>query len=449
VRAKEFARHWWPVGLGAALGIAAGLTFVAITPKTYTATATLFVGSPVSTDASVAYNLDLYSQQRALTYAKLAQSRDIAVAVQNDLGAPITLEELAAKVTAAPVLKTVLMKISATDSSPQFASDIANTFAVDFTKYVTRLETPEGSNQASTAVTVVQRAEPPTSPTSPNAVLDVPIGLLSGLVLGFLAKWLMGFLDRRVRSPKQVAASTGAPVLGVLPKDAARRNRKLELATDSTSAYAEALRRLRANLLYAEVDAPPKTIAFISPTSAISTTATATNLAIVVNGTGRQVCLIDADMRQSRVSRYIGESHVVKARAGGGGHHRETSPGAVEDLGTVLSGDAVPNDVFFRVANTGIDVLLAGPPSKTAGEILASDALAHLLAELRSKYDFVFCDTPGLLTANDGADVGRACDGVVLVATQGKTRIDQLSETAETLRSLGANVIGAVLTEAR
>jgi receptor protein-tyrosine kinase len=413
------------------------------------------VGSPVSTDASVAYNLDLYSQQRALTYTKLAQSRDIAVAVQNDLGVPITLEELSAKVTAAPVLKTVLMTISATDSSPQFASDIANTFAADFTKYVTRLETPEGSNQASTAVTVVQRAEPPSSPTSPNADLNVLIGLLGGLVLGFLAKWLMRFLDRRVRSSKQVAESTGAPVLGVLPKDAARRSRRLDLATDSTSAYAEALRRLRANLLYADVDAPPKTIAFISPTSTVSTTATAINLAVVVDGTGRQVALIDADMRQSRVAKYIGESRVVKARAGGGGggggggHHREPGPGAVKDLGTVLNGDAVLDDVISRVADTGIDVLFAGPPSKTASEMLASDALAQLFAALRSNYDFVFCDTPGLLAASDGADVGRACDGVVLVATQGKTRIDQLSETAETLRSLGANVIGAVLTEAR
>ena len=107
------------------------------------------------------------------------------------------------------------------------------------------------------------------------------------------------------------------------------------------------------------------------------------------------------------------------------------------------------DDALVRVPDTGVSVLLAGPASNTASEVLASDSLAKLLAELRNGYDFVLCDTPGLLTAADAAVVGLACDGVILVASQGKTRIEGLSETAETLRGLGAKVIGAVLTEAR
>jgi capsular polysaccharide biosynthesis protein/cellulose biosynthesis protein BcsQ len=455
--------------VGAALGIAAGLTLVAVTPKSYTSTATLFVGLPVSTDSSVAYNLDLFSQQRALTYSNLAQSRDVAVKVRDDLGLAITPEELSAKVSAAVVPKTVLMKISATDSSPQKASDIANMFATDFTEYVARMETPKGSDQPSSVVTVVQKAELPTSPTSPNTAFNILIGLFVGLVLGFFAKWVTRILDRRVRTSQQVAESTGAPVLGVLPKDAARGNRMLHLATDATSAYAEAVRKLRSNLLYTDVDAPPKAIAFISPTSTMSTTATATNLAVVLDGTGRHVGLIDADMRESRLARYIG-SDVAEARAVGGKRRRSHSAGPSRQrevsgrlnpwsgadqpeqhrgLSSVLTGDAALVDATVRVPDTGIDVLLAGPSSNTAGEMLASDALAKLFAELRNSYDFVLCDTPGLLTATDAAEVGRACDCVVLVAARGKTRLRGLAETAETLRSLGANVIGAVLTEAR
>ena len=79
----------------------------------------------------------------------------------------------------------------------------------------------------------------------------------------------------------------------------------------------------------------------------------------------------------------------------------------------------------------------------------ASDVLTKLLGDFRSRYDFVLCDTPGQLATTDAAEIGRVCDGVILVAVQGQTRIDNLSETAETLRSLGAKILGAVITEAR
>ena len=430
MKVQEFARHWWPVGVGAVLGIAAGLTLALNTPASYTATSTLFLGAPVSADSAGAYSGDLFSQQRASTYSQLANSRDLAVKVIDDLALNMTPDELSAKVSAGQVPKTVLVRLSVTDDSAQRAADIANTYASDLTQYIARLETPLGSNRPVSDVSVIQKAEPPTSSLSQNMPLKIFVGLVVGIVLGLFAKWLIRKLDRRVWTSEQVAESTGAPVLGVLPKDASVRNQRLDLASETQSAYAVAVRKLRTNLLYADVDAPPVTIAFISPTSTASTTATATNLAVALAGVSRQVALIDADMHESRLAGYVGED-------------------SDRGLMSVITGDTDIDDAFVRVPETGVSVLLAGPASNTASEVLASDSLAKLLAELRNGYDFVLCDTPGLLTAADAAVVGLACDGVILVASQGKTRIEGLSETAETLRGLGAKVIGAVLTEAR
>lgn len=453
MKIRDFARRWAPVALGAAVGVAVALTWFALTPKPYKATTTLFVGSPGSTDSSIAYNLDLFSQQRALTYSQLAQSRDLAVKVRDDLGLSISPEELSAKVSIAPVPKTVLMTISATDSSPQYASDIANMFASDFTQYVARLETPKGSDQPSAIVTVVQKAEPPELPTSPSIIVALLTGLVLGAAIGLLVQWVMRIVDRRVRTSEQVAQATGVPVLGVVPRDAARLKQRLNLATDATSAYAEALRKLRANLLYAAGDAPPRAITFVSSTSTVATTAIATNLAVVLDGMGRHVALVDADMRESRMASYIG-SGFVDALVSSGRRRRAEPDGAprlrqVRGLSSVLTGQSTLVDEILRVPDTRIDLLLAGPPSKNAGELLASDALAKLFTDLRNTYDFVMCDTPGFLTVIDAADVGRASDCVVLVAAQGKTRVDGLSEAANTLRSVGVRIIGAVLTEAR
>ncbi|OBA86167.1 hypothetical protein A5662_03130 [Mycobacteriaceae bacterium 1482268.1] len=234
-------------------------------------------------------------------------------------------------------------------------------------------------------------------------------------------------------------------MLGVLPPDPARRGQRLSLDADGRSAYADALRKLRTNVLYADVDSPPKTIAFISPTSTISTTATATNLAVVLDGMGRRVVLVDADMRQPRLARYLGEVVYPADRYAPAG--RDAGPHA--SLGSVITGAAGIDDAIGRIPGTSLDVLSAGPPSKASGEILASDSLVKLLTELRNTYDFVFCDTPGMSTATDATVTGLACDAVVLVAVQGKTRRDDLSGGSETLRGLGAKVIGVVLTESR
>ena len=430
MKVHESARRWWQVGLGAVLGIAAGLTFGAVTPTSYTATSLLFLGPPASADSIGAYNGDLFSQKRASTYAELVGSRDLAVKVIDDLGLAISPEELSAKVTADPVPKTVLVKLSATDSSAKGAADIANTYASDLTQYIGRLETPVGSDRPISDVTVIEKAVPPTSPSSANTLLNIVVGLVGGMVLGLLVKWLLRILDPRVRTSEHVAKATGAPLLGMLPKDAARRNRRLDLAADATSAYAEAVRKLRTNLLYVDVDAPPETMAFISPTSTISTTATATNLAVVLCGMGRQVALVDADLRQLRLASYVG----AKSDHG---------------LTSVITGHAAVDDVVVQVPGTGVDVLFGGPRSNTANELLASDSLPKVLAELRNSHDFVFCDTPGLLVASDAAVIGLACDGVVLVAEQGKTKIKDLTEITETLRSLSARVLGVVLTEVR
>ncbi|OBB73331.1 polysaccharide biosynthesis tyrosine autokinase [Mycobacterium sp. 852014-52144_SCH5372336] len=426
----EFARRWWPVALCAVLGIAAGLALSAATPKSYTATTTFFLGSPASADSSGAYNGDLFSQQRSATYSQLAGNRDLGLKVIDDLALPITPDELATKVTASQVPKTVLLQLSVTDGSAQRAADIANSYGQNFPKYVARLETPAGSSEPVAAVDVIQEAEAPASPTAPKTALNAVVGLAVGLFLGLFINWLRRIFDRRVRTEEQVENATGTPILGTLPKDRARSKRKLDPDADAKTAYAESIRELRTNLLYVGVDAPPKTIAFVTPSSSMSTTATAANLAVALDGINRYVALIDADLRSPRLTRYLGVSC---------------------DLGltAVIDANTMLDDVLVRVPTTGIDLVPADSTHRSPGDVLASDGLAKLIAELGNSHDFVFCDSPDLETANDATVIALACDGVILTAVQGKTKRDELSAAAQTLRRLGANVLGAVLTDVR
>ncbi|MCU1648144.1 MAG: capsular polysaccharide biosynthesis protein [Nocardia sp.] len=188
--------RWWPSAVGVVLGCLAGVTLLLLSPKAYTATTTLFIGSPVSADSAGAYAGDLFGQQRAVSYSQLFTSDDLAAKVIDDLSLKLNPAELIAQVSAKQLPKTVLLEVSVTDASPQRAADIANAYASNFAAYVSRLETPATSSQSVAKINVVRKATAPAKPSSPNALIDLGGGLAGGAALGGLAQWRMGRTTR-------------------------------------------------------------------------------------------------------------------------------------------------------------------------------------------------------------------------------------------------------------
>lgn len=190
--------RFWPLLLGAVIGLAAGLAYTLVTPTAYTATSVLFLTSPASTDSIGAYQGDLFSQQRATTYVQLFGSDDLATKVIDDLGLKTTPGALKHEVVATQVPKTVLMTVAVTDTSRQRAADIANSYAMNFNDYVQRLETSRVTGTPTIAISIVNKAEPPKSPSSIGLPIALAIGLAAGLALAGFGLW--GW--RRWRTPQ-------------------------------------------------------------------------------------------------------------------------------------------------------------------------------------------------------------------------------------------------------
>ncbi|MEZ0050937.1 capsular polysaccharide biosynthesis protein [Mycobacterium sp. MAA66] len=216
----------WPLFLGATIGVIAGLAYALLIPTTYTATSVMFLTSPASTDSIGAYQGDLFSQQRATTYVQLFASDDLATKVIDDLGLKATPSELKQKVVASQVPKTVLMTVSATDTSAQRATDIANAYAANFNDYVQRLETSRVTGTPAIAVSIVNKAVVPKTPSSVALPIVLAAGLAGGLVLGGVAMWAW----RRWRSPKVGASS---PATAAKLVDDARQRASATVPSDS------------------------------------------------------------------------------------------------------------------------------------------------------------------------------------------------------------------------
>jgi len=278
--------------------------------------------------------------------------------------------------------------------------------------------------------TLIQPAEVPALPSSPDHRQDAALGFVAGLVLGVGFAFLRERMDDRIHGRAELEAAVEAPVLAVVPKVKGWRKRsqtRLVTASASDSPAGEAYRTLRTNLQFISRDASMRVISVTSPHAGEGKTTTVANLATTLALTGKRVMALSADLRKPRLHRFFGLDNE-------------------DGLSSVLAGQAQLADVARRVE--GLDSLrlvTSGPVPPNPAELLSSDAMELLLMHLRSSADYIVIDTPPALVVTDAMIVAPRVDGVVVVVDADETTGAAASHTIEQLEQVGAKVIGSVL----
>jgi receptor protein-tyrosine kinase len=417
-------RWWLPVAGLVVTGLLALVLALATTPQ-YTADTQLFVSTTDSDNTADALQGSEFSQQRVGSYAELLSGEVVAARVIDELDLDLTPGELAAGVTASPVLDTVLIDVSVTDTSPAQAQAVAEAIGEVFPTLVAELERPRSPETSPVAVTVTKPADLPTDPSSPKTTRNTALGLVVGLVLGTAGAITWAALDRSVRDPDDASGLAGAPVLGVIVRDDALEAAHVVDGASSSGA-GEGYRQLRSNLQFLSIDDPPKVIMVTSAIPGQGKSTVAANLGIVLAQAGRQVTVVEADLRKPMVTTYLG---------------------LVEGAGltSVLTRTAELTDVLQSWREDGLSLVAAGPIPPNPGELLASSHMRLLLDELREKNDFVLIDTPPLLPVADATGIAVMTDGVLVCSRYGKTTRDQLRQVRTVLDQVGARTLGVVL----
>lgn len=411
------------LGVLVGAGLAAGVS-VMLRPE-YTATTELFVSTNGSSDLAQAVQGSQYTTQKVASYAQLLTSKELATAVVEDLQLDMRPQALAKQISAKVVQDTTILDVSVTDPSPQRAQDIASSIDSEFRIMVSRLETTPGQASA-VRVSVVATPELPTSPSSPKLIPNTALGVVVGLLLAAALAVVRDRLDTTVKDDGVAAQTAGAPVIGHIPEDSELASAHVTEA-HSTSFAAEAVRQVRTNLAFLDVDAPPRSIMVTSSIPGEGKTTVAVNLALALAESGNSVILVEGDLRRPKVTRYLGMV------AGSG-------------LTNVLTRGASLGDVIQEVGTGNLRVLPSGPVPPNPSELLSSDAMATLLDELVSKHDIVVIDAPPVLPVADASAMAGLVDGILLCARWGVVTTAQLERSAEMFERLGAHVLGVVLT---
>ncbi|MHA6797157.1 polysaccharide biosynthesis tyrosine autokinase [Pseudonocardia bannensis] len=422
-------REQWIVVIAAVLIglIGAGGAFF-LRPAEYTAKLTMYVSAQTGETANAAYQGSLLSQQRVTSYVDLVGSTRVSREVIQELGLPTTPEELSQQISASSALDSVLIDVAVTGRSAEQAARIANAVGAALTGLVDELERPSAPNGvAPVAVRVVQPAAVPIAPSSTGLPVMLALGLLAGLAVGVGAALARNALDTSVKSPEQLLAAAGAPNLGTIARDPQIPKRPLTVHEDPQSPRSEAFRQLRTNLQFVDVDNPRKVITVTSSLPSEGKTTTVVNLAIALASAGSRVVVVEADLRRPKVADLLGMERSV-------------------GLTSILSGRVRLEQALQPWAGGRFDVLASGPLPPNPSELLASQHMRVVLADLKERYDVVLIDTPPLLPVTDAAALAPATDGVVLVCRFSETTRGQVEASAESLRAVSARLLGTVFT---
>jgi capsular exopolysaccharide synthesis family protein len=289
-------------------------------------------------------------------------------------------------------------------------------------------QTDVAQDLRATPIRVVDRAAVPATPVRPRRRLDAALGLLAGLALGIAAALAADRLDPRLRTPADVRARLGAPVLAVVPETAAGAAPPAGAGADPGGAAAEAYRGLRAVLDGAWSDGAGRAIVVTSAASREGKTVSAVGLAQSMAARGDAVVLVDGDLRRP-------EAHAL-LRAG-------RAPGLVD----VLGGGAL--EEALQPAGGTLLVLASGSAPASPPDALRPDAVRAILDALRSRYRWVVVDSAPLGAVSDALALAVAADATLLVVASEKTRADAARDAAARLSGAGARLLGVVLNRAR
>lgn len=417
--------------VGAGIGYATSLFY---TPQ-YESTARLFVTTQSGTSVGDAYQNNLFSQERVVSYAGLATSQQVAARAVDQLKAPLTADELRSKITATPLPKTVLLDITARDTDPAAAQTYANAVADQLVQVASELETSRRGGTPAAGAVLLDDANYPTEAAGLSLLTRIALGAVGGLALGLTLAVLAGVLDPRMRRRERVEAVTGSFALGSLVADGRREGELVELEVGGIAV--ERLRELRTNLQFAKTTdgRRPHVIAVTSPSRADGRSTTAADLAATFAETGRSVVLVDGDLLNPSLAERLPLSDDERARSSARG------------LSTVLAGHHdLAEALIDNVDDSSWAFLPAGPVPSVRRQLWAEDAAVGVLDVLRRNFDYVIIDTPPLTSCNDGAVAAAVGDGAIVLARIAHTKTAALRRALEILQTAHAEVIGAVVT---
>lgn len=311
-------------------------------------------------------------------------------------------------------------------------ADSARTLYQSFLDRYKQTTAQQGLQQSDAQV--LSRAKTPTRPSSPNALLNVALGLVVGLGAATVVVVLTDLLATGISSSSEVEQRLGVTSIGTLPllsstvRVGAQTRPETYLVEKPFSAFTEAFRNLNAAIQNSLKLDGGKIVAITSALPDEGKTTATICLARALALSGAAVVVVDCDLRRRSLHRVL---------------HVEPKVGLIE----VLSGKVSLEAALLRDEASGAYFLPLAQGDLTTEDVFGSPAMSRLLETLRTQFAHIFLDTAPILPVADTRKLAPKADGVVLVAHWRKTKRNAIAAAIKQLDMAGARLLGVALTQ--
>lgn len=275
-------------------------------------------------------------------------------------------------------------------------------------------------------ISVVDSAKVPGKPSSPRLLLNVALALLAGIGLAGGLIFLLEKMDSSIRDPQDVAKRFDLPLLGAIPETL---DQPVAAAViDKKSAIYEAYFSLMTNLTFLTGHGAPRSIMLTSSRPKEGKSSSSLCLATALATTGKSVVLVDADLRNPSLNRYLDTPNQ-------------------KGLSHYLAGDDNLGAMLSELPKYGFTLLTAGKTPPNAAELLGSDRFELLMDTLLKQFDHVLVDSAPLLGLADAPLIARRVEGVLFTIEANSTKTRIVNASLMRLRMAGAKLFGAIVTK--
>lgn len=301
-----------------------------------------------------------------------------------------------------------------------------------YDSFFTRLkETDQLGGFESANARILDEAIPSLIPSEPKVGLIVIAVFVLSIGFGSFLALSIEALNSGIRSVDDVERKLGQRMLGIIPWQANKKNRKLALRhffDPQHHLFSESVRTLRTSLQLLNIDKPSQTILVTSSVPKEGKSTVSINLAFAM-GQLNKVLLIDADLRKPAIRK------------------RFDLPGFQAGLANAVAGTHSIEECIVRDEESNIDILCSGTLPPNPQEILASQKFADLMTELREKYDHIIIDTAPTQAVSDAIVVSKLVDSLVYVVKSDSTNVKTINTGLSRFIQIGHRIDGIVLNQ--
>jgi len=276
-------------------------------------------------------------------------------------------------------------------------------------------------------IRIVDQAETPQKPSSPNKVTNLSLALFGGSFLGIGLAFFFEYLDSRIKQPEEIKTQLGLPFLGMIPVFHPKDTTGPPLIGNGMPhEFSEAFRGIRTNILFSSADAGSKSIVVTSTGPGEGKSIVSANLAMSLALAGQRVLLIDGDMRRPKTHELFGVA---------------LEPG----LSNVMVGNAKASEAVKKTLTPNLWLMAAGKHPPNPAELLGSKRFKDFMSSLGEHFEWVIIDTPPVMAVTDASVLAHSATGVVFVVGSEMTSKGAAKTALEQLDAAKAKYVGGIL----